>query len=50
VLATPVIGRPDLNEKARRGPLIVEEMDATTVVPPGAEACLDELGNILISL
>jgi N-methylhydantoinase A len=34
----------------RPGPLIVEEYDATCVVPPGAEARLDEHGNILIEV
>jgi N-methylhydantoinase A len=32
-----------------RGPLIVEEDTATTVVPPDYAAHVDQLGNILIS-
>ena len=32
------------------GPCIVEEYDATCVVPPGARATLDEHGNIVIEL
>ena len=34
----------------RRGPLIVEEYDATCVVPPGARVELDRSGNIVIEL
>jgi N-methylhydantoinase A len=30
------------------GPLIIEEYDATTVVPPGWRAALDAGGNIMI--
>jgi N-methylhydantoinase A len=32
------------------GPLIVEEYDATCVVPPGARASLDAASNIVIEL
>lgn len=32
------------------GPFIVEEYDATCLVPPGAEASLDGYGNIVISI
>jgi len=32
------------------GPLIVQEYDATCLVPPGAQASLDEFGNIGIDL
>ena len=46
---TEVIGRGDLPEE-RAGPLIIEEYDATGVVPPGARAGLDRLGNIQIDL
>jgi N-methylhydantoinase A len=34
----------------RKGPLIVEEYDATCVIPPGARAELDAGGNIVIEL
>jgi len=50
MLQTPVLGRTDLGEEPRPGPLIVEEMDATTVIPPGAAARVDEVGNVVISL
>jgi N-methylhydantoinase A len=48
-LDTPVLRRPDL-ATPRRGPCIVEEYDATCLVPPGAEAALDDLGNIVLTL
>ncbi len=49
VMETPVVGRGDLLEGALTGPLIVEEYDATTVVPPGWQAVLDTRGNIVIT-
>ena len=50
-IETPVVGRPDLGEGvAAAGPLIVEEYDATCLVPPGARASLDGYGSILIDL
>lgn len=48
-LDTPVLARSDL-AAPRRGPLIVEEYDATCLVPPGATASLDGFGNINIEL
>ena len=36
LIATPVIGRGGLNGAPQQGPLIVEEYDATTVVPRAA--------------
>ena len=48
-LDTPVIHRADLTEP-RSGPCIVEEYDATCLIPPGAKAHLDEDGNIIIDL
>ena len=47
---TPVISRDALDESWRMGPFIVEEYDATCVVPPGTRARLDALGNIDIEL
>jgi N-methylhydantoinase A len=44
-----VLQRADLGA-GRAGPLIVEEYDATCVVPPGARAALDAGGNIVIEL
>ncbi|MBI3709173.1 MAG: hydantoinase/oxoprolinase family protein [Proteobacteria bacterium] len=48
-LETPVIARADL-ATPREGPCIVEEYDATCVVPPKARARLDVAGNIVIEL
>jgi N-methylhydantoinase A len=47
--STPVIARSDL-ATARRGPLIVEEYDATCVVPPGWNAALDAQGNVVLTV
>jgi len=46
---TPVLARGDL-ATPREGPAIVEEYDATCVVPPGARAGLDVSGNIVMEL
>jgi N-methylhydantoinase A len=48
-LDTPVINRADL-ASPHDGPCIVEEYDATCVIPPGGRAKLDPFGNILIEL
>jgi N-methylhydantoinase A len=47
---TPVVARSALDAAWRAGPLIVEEYDATCVVPPGARARIDALGNIEIDV
>ena len=44
-----VIGRADLAE-GREGPLIVEEYDATCVVPPGVHATLNAAGCIVLDV
>jgi N-methylhydantoinase A len=49
IMETPVVGRSDFLEVALAGPLIVEEYDATTVVPPGWQAVLDKRGNIVMT-
>ena len=46
---TPVLRRAEL-ATARSGPLIIEEYDATTVVPPDCSARLDPGGNIIIEI
>jgi len=48
-LDTPVLRRPDLTAP-RPGPCIIEEYDATCLVPPRAEAALDDFGNIVLTL
>ena len=46
---TPVVGRHALAD-GRHGPCVVEEYDATCVVPPGARAHLDDWGNIILEI
>ena len=48
-IETPVIGRQDV-ANGYTGPFIVEEYDATCIVPPGADARLDDYGSIHITL
>jgi N-methylhydantoinase A len=48
-LAARVLARADLATPVA-GPAIVEEYDATCLVPPAAHARLDEWGNIVIEL
>lgn len=50
LLDTPVLNRSDLSGKMRTGPLIIEEYDATMVIPPGCQAMLDAWGNVVISV
>jgi N-methylhydantoinase A len=48
---TPVYWREDLPAGASfTGPAIVEQLDATTVVPPGAKAEVDRFLNILLRM
>lgn len=47
---TPVVDRAALAVGACKGPLIVQEYDATTLVPPTAEAEVDSFGNIVMRL
>jgi len=46
---TPVISRAELGRR-QSGPLIIEEYDATCIVPVGCTASLDEFGNIIIEV
>jgi N-methylhydantoinase A len=48
-LDTPVIPRADLTTP-HQGPCLIEEYDATCVVPPGGTAGLDTYGNIVLDL
>ncbi len=48
-METPILRRTDLAIR-RVGPAIVEEYDATCVIPPGAGASLDAGSNIVIEL
>jgi N-methylhydantoinase A len=48
-LTTPILSRADL-ATPREGPAVIEEYDATCVVPPGARAQLDASGNIVMEV
>src|SRR5215469_12378350 len=51
VRATPVLNRFELDpEEPRGGPLLIDEYDATTLVPPGCSARLDHFDNIVIRI
>jgi N-methylhydantoinase A len=50
LIDTPVIDREALDLTPRVGPLIVEEYEGTTVVPPQATALRDGFGNIVLAL
>lgn len=47
---TPIIERQDLRSTPQAGPLIIEEYEGTTVVPPLATAMRDAFDNIVITL
>ena len=44
----PVISRSALSDKAIAGPLIIEEYDSTTVVPPGWNASIDQWRDVVL--
>lgn len=50
LVETPVIDRASLSVEPRRGPLVIEEAEGATVVPPDALAALDGFGNIVMTL
>jgi N-methylhydantoinase A len=51
ILATPVLGRFELDRKELRGgPLLIDEYDATALVPPRCFARLDQFNNIVIRI
>lgn len=47
---TPVVNRAYVRDQQVTGPLIIEEYEGTTIVPPGARVTLDDIGNIVIDL
>ena len=49
-LETSIVSRSDLAAAGVDGPVVVEEYDVTTVVPPGCSARLDEWSNIVIDV
>jgi N-methylhydantoinase A len=50
LIQTPVIDRGDVPRQGISGPLIVEEYDATTVIPPGCRIHRDEWDNLAIDV
>lgn len=46
--SVPIVSRKDLAGGTTEGPLIVEEYDSTTVVPPGWNASGDQWSNIIL--
>ncbi len=44
----PVMSRGDLAGKSMSGPLIIEEYDSTTVVPPGWKASIDQWRDVVL--
>jgi N-methylhydantoinase A len=50
LIETPVIDRAALSPDPRPGPLVIEEYEGTTVVPPGAQTALDPQDNIVVTL
>ena len=47
---TEVVPRSAVTASPRRGPLVIEEFDATIVVPPDASVSRDAMGNIVLDL
>jgi N-methylhydantoinase A len=47
---TSVIDRAGLSDSPRKGPFIVQEYDATCLIPRGASAWLDTFGNIVMTV
>lgn len=48
-LRTPVCARAHLERTPRRGPVIVQEFDATILVPPEFEVAVDDDSNIVMA-
>lgn len=50
-MATPVYERGDLtSEQSLRGPAVITEYSATTVIPPGKRFQVDQAGNLVITI
>jgi len=46
-----VVSRFELDrQELRGGPLLIDEYDATTLVPPGCSARLDHFDNVVIRI
>ena len=50
-LSTPILRRESLTPGARlEGPAVIEQLDSTTVLPPGFGAAVDDAGNLMIDV
>jgi N-methylhydantoinase A len=47
---TPIVARATMGGRSLDGPLIIESYDTTIVVPPGARASGDAIGNLTIDI
>jgi N-methylhydantoinase A len=47
---TPIVPRRSIDRKPLTGPLIIDEFDATIVVPPDATVWRDDVGNIVMEI
>ena len=47
---TELVARGQMDATPRPGPLVIESYDTTIVVPPGARAWADSIGNIVIAI
>lgn len=50
LINTAVVGRSAIQSSVRKGPVIIEEYEGTTVVPPDASVHRDALDNLVIDL
>ena len=50
LLKTPLIGRHEVSSTLSPGPMIVEEYDATTIVPPHCGVWRDAANNLVIEV
>jgi N-methylhydantoinase A len=49
-IETPILSRSDLTKTLRLGPILIDEYDTTTVVPPDCSAWLDSHGSIHVQI
>ena len=48
---TPILRRESLGpESTLEGPAVIEQLDTTTVLPPGCRAAVDDAGNLIVDV
>jgi N-methylhydantoinase A len=47
-LPAPIVSRASLDNASRTGPMVIEEAEATVLVPPGAVGSLDRTGSVIL--